>query len=132
MNRQVHTVDYLVGRRVRLLRLERGMSQADLARGLGLSFQQVQKYERGVNRISASKLFEISEALRVDVADLFADVTAASARKRPKDHDEPAPTRIDGQIASKLSRLRDARLKQRILDLLTAIDEAPPEHRSAS
>lgn len=64
-------IDVHVGRRVRLHRKAMGMSQERLAAGLGLTFQQVQKYERGANRISASKLYEIARIFRVPVGSFF-------------------------------------------------------------
>ena len=67
----IHPVDVHVGGRVRGRRKELGVSQSVLAEGLGLSFQQVQKYERGANRISASALFEIAKALNCDVNYFF-------------------------------------------------------------
>ncbi len=60
-----HPVDIHVGSRLRALRIRRGQSQANLADKLGLTFQQVQKYESGANRISASKLFAISSIMGV-------------------------------------------------------------------
>ena len=66
-----HTVDVHVGQRVRQRRKIMGLSQQDLARALGLTFQQVQKYERGTNRVSASKLWEIARTLKVPVAYFF-------------------------------------------------------------
>lgn len=66
-----HPVDVHVGARIRLIRKDRGMSQGELADALGITFQQVQKYERGFNRISASKMFEASKALGVDPAWFF-------------------------------------------------------------
>lgn len=62
-----HLIDIHVGRRVRLRRKQLDMSQERLATGLGLTFQQVQKYERGDNRISASKLYEMARELGVPV-----------------------------------------------------------------
>ena len=64
-------IDVHVGRRVRLRRKELGLSQERLAGGLGLTFQQVQKYERGANRVSASKLFEVARILRVPIGYFF-------------------------------------------------------------
>jgi transcriptional regulator with XRE-family HTH domain len=64
-------IDVHVGRRVRLRRKELDMSQERLAEQLGLTFQQVQKYERGANRISASKLYRIAQVLSVHVAFFF-------------------------------------------------------------
>ena len=64
-------IDVHVGRRVRLRRKELGISQERLAEGLGLTFQQVQKYERGANRVSASKLYEMARVLRVSIGYFF-------------------------------------------------------------
>jgi len=71
-------VDVTVGRNVRRIRNMIGMSQETLGVELGLTFQQVQKYEKGTNRISASKLVAISQALDCSIAQLFADVDASS------------------------------------------------------
>ena len=64
-------IDSILGARVRRLRLARQMSQAELGERLGVSFQQVQKYERGANRISASTLVSIANALEVSSVDLL-------------------------------------------------------------
>jgi len=64
-------VDIAVGATIRLLRQGRGMSQATLAAAVGVSFQQVQKYESGANRVSASMLSKIAETLEVQIAELF-------------------------------------------------------------
>lgn len=67
----VHPVDTHVGQKIREARLVRGMTQSGVAKQLGLSFQQLQKYETGYNRVSASKLFEISQLLEVVPAYFF-------------------------------------------------------------
>lgn len=64
-------IDRQVGARVRALRIRNGVTQADLARAVGVSFQQVQKYESGANRISASMLVHIARALDIPVHGLF-------------------------------------------------------------
>jgi transcriptional regulator with XRE-family HTH domain len=64
--------DAEIGRRVRSLRLQRGLSQAKLADNLDLTFQQVQKYEKGINRISAGRLHKIAEVLDVPITFFFA------------------------------------------------------------
>ena len=74
-----HPVDVHVGSRVRTRRTLLGMSQTALAEALRLTFQQVQKYERGANRVSASRLHEISRILDVPVAWFFEDMDEATA-----------------------------------------------------
>ena len=66
-----HSIDLHVGERVRGRRKELGISQADLGKAVDLTFQQIQKYERGSNRISASKLHQMSEYLKVPVSYFF-------------------------------------------------------------
>jgi transcriptional regulator with XRE-family HTH domain len=74
-----HQVDRLVGERLRLARLNRGLSQTKLADALGITFQQVQKYERGSNRISAGRLFDAAEFLGVEIAWFFGGATGEKA-----------------------------------------------------
>jgi transcriptional regulator with XRE-family HTH domain len=81
---RANQIDVAVGANLRRVRSLRQMSQEALATQLGITFQQVQKYEKGVNRISASKLVLIAEALDCDLSSLFAGI----ADER---HDEPIP-----------------------------------------
>jgi transcriptional regulator with XRE-family HTH domain len=87
-------VDVHVGSRVRLRRTLLGMSQEKLGEAIGLTFQQVQKYERGANRVGASRLFDLSRVLDVPVGFFFdemtADVAASSPAQRPG-IDRPMP-----------------------------------------
>lgn len=69
-----HPLDIALGSRVRLRRKELGMSQDQLARSVGITFQQVQKYEHGTNRISFSRLVEICDALECSVGDLIGNL----------------------------------------------------------
>jgi transcriptional regulator with XRE-family HTH domain len=71
-------VDVAVGARIRLLRKIRGLSQQALAEAAGVTFQQIQKYERGANRVSASMLARIAEALRAPVAELFGEGSSSA------------------------------------------------------
>jgi len=66
-----HPVDRHVGRRVCEKRISLGYNQSDLGRALGLTFQQIQKYEKGANRISASKLWDIARFFKVDIGYFF-------------------------------------------------------------
>lgn len=72
----MNPIDAIVGKNLRETRIKRGMSQDELAKAVGLTFQQIQKYERGANRISASRLVELSKAMGVFVTDLFTGVDA--------------------------------------------------------
>lgn len=78
-----HPVDLHVGRRMRLRRNLLGISQETLAHKLGLTFQQVQKYERGLNRISSSRLFDISKVLNVRVSYFFDEMDEDVAPVQP-------------------------------------------------
>lgn len=78
MERQPNPIDIHVGSRVRMRRILVGMSQEKLGEEIGLTFQQIQKYEKGSNRISASRLYQISRILNVPVQYFFDDVPEAS------------------------------------------------------
>ncbi len=122
-----HPVDRYVGRRVCEKRISLGYNQSDLGRALGLTFQQIQKYEKGVNRISASKLFDISRFFKVDVGYFFdglAEGTAGVAEEGTGfEHDFPA-TRQTIEIARLAPRLSTKR--QRLaLDLIREMLDTP-------
>ena len=81
-------IDTHVGTRVRMYRTLRGMSQEKLAERLGLTFQQIQKYERGTNRISASRLWEISRILDTPIQKFYEDIDEnSSSNIQPIDED---------------------------------------------
>jgi transcriptional regulator with XRE-family HTH domain len=71
-------IDIAVGARIRLLRKVRGLSQQALAEAAGVTFQQIQKYERGANRVSASMLSRIAATLQAPVSEMFGEATPAS------------------------------------------------------
>jgi transcriptional regulator with XRE-family HTH domain len=96
--------DRHVGSRVRMRRILLAMSQEELGAALGLSFQQVQKYERGANRIGASRLQQISHILQVPVEFFFAGAPNASARATG---DGPRPAACRGRTRRALPRARD-------------------------
>ena len=79
-----NAVDVHVGKRVRLRRTLLGMSQEQLGASLNITFQQVQKYERGANRISASRLWDISQILDVQISHFFDDMTDVTMRSSPR------------------------------------------------
>lgn len=76
----VHPVDVIVGKRIRLRRSALSISQTELAERLGLTFQQIQKYERGANRVSCSRLVELSKALDVPIVYFFEDAGSDEGR----------------------------------------------------
>lgn len=84
MVRRVTEIDCKIGLKVRLRRLSLGISQMELAERLKISHQQVQKYENGINRISAGRLCEISDALEINVAYFFEDIQEARIVSDPK------------------------------------------------
>jgi transcriptional regulator with XRE-family HTH domain len=71
MSKSPQEIDRIVGRNIRVYRLAKGLSQTELADQLGVTFQQVQKYEKGKNRVGAGRLFEISKILDVPLLSMF-------------------------------------------------------------
>jgi transcriptional regulator with XRE-family HTH domain len=120
----IHPVDRSVGRRIRIVRVSRGLSQTALASQLGLTFQQLQKYEKGTNRVSASRLHDIARILGVEVKSFFADASDPERLARIGDAD--VPRRIDLLIAHKLSQLPEGRLKRQLVGLIFALANMPP------
>ena len=130
--RAPNPVDLHVGARVRMRRRLAGISQEKLADALGLTFQQVQKYERGANRVSASKLFEIAIALKTPVAFFFEGLPDPSASEAGAPAVEAGlhdflMTAEGLELAGLFPRLRRGHLRRRILDLLRAIVEDEQE-----
>src|SRR6476660_10048073 len=89
--KQANPVDAHVGHRVRLRRMLVGMSQERLGELLGLTFQQVQKYEKGINRIGAGRLFEVAGILGVPISFFYEDVEAGGSTIGFADGGEPPP-----------------------------------------
>lgn len=83
MAKRIEPVDALVGRRVRAYRLSLGMSQTTLGDKVGVTFQQIQKYERGTNRIGSSRLKKVATVLGVGVGALFAEPESDQAGQDP-------------------------------------------------
>ncbi|MGB0576944.1 MAG: helix-turn-helix domain-containing protein [Alphaproteobacteria bacterium] len=98
----IHEVDIHVGSRVRLRRRILGKCQTKLGDALGLTFQQIQKYENGSNRISANRLFEISQILSVEPEFFFLGLptygTSSTCTDQPVDPDEQGITQSDPEI----------------------------------
>ena len=127
-----NATDKHVGARVRMRRMMLGMSQTNLGDGLGLTFQQVQKYEKGTNRISAGRLQQISDILQVDIPFFFEGLPDVSALSG-KDTAPPSPSYVSDYLATSdglsltkaFMQIRNAQLRRSIVNLVEAI--AGPE-----
>ncbi len=124
-------VDVHVGGRVRQRRLLLGMSKTNLGDALGLTFQQVQKYERGANRIGSSRLFELSQILDVPVEFFFEDMPAAVAASSPahwrgrakkpvRDELDPMVKRETLELVRAYYRIPDFKVRKRLFELTKA------------
>ena len=128
-DRHPNPVDLHVGARIRMRRKILGVSQERLADDLGLTFQQVQKYERGSNRISASKLFEISRALKVPVAYFFEGYGASEAVEGFSESESEQfvhgflMTTEGIELAEAFPRIKNAKHRRRVLELVRALAE---------
>ena len=127
-----HPVDIHVGSRVRMRRTLLGMSQEKLGDALGLTFQQVQKYERGANRVGASRLFEISRVLDVPVSFFFeempaetASLTSSGGTGAAEDIEEferdPLAKRETLELVRAYYRIADPRVRKRVFELTKAV-----------
>ena len=131
-------IDKHVGERIRYRRILLGLSQQRLAQDIGLTFQQIQKYEKGVNRISASRLLEIAMVLGVPINFFFAEMTdnagdGAAASHAPPGPDVP-PTDMErfgdgsGRETLELVRayygVKDRTTRKRLLSMMRAIGES--------
>jgi transcriptional regulator with XRE-family HTH domain len=123
-------VDIHVGSRVRLRRTLLGLSQERLADALGLTFQQVQKYERGANRIGASRLHQLSHILEVPVSFFFEEMgtgpgtteAGAGTDEQPSgfNHD-PMAKRETLELVRAYYRIPDEKVRKRIFEMIKAV-----------
>lgn len=121
--RRTTPVDVQVGRNVRRRRIELGLSQTELAEACGITFQQVQKYENGANRVSASRLWQFAAVLGLEVGAFFDGLGRPSTRAKPPLPDARA-RKIDDEtakIARRLAEIKDPKLRQRIKSMLSAM-----------
>lgn len=130
-----HPVDRHVGLRIRLRRKEIGISQEKLGEALGITFQQVQKYERGANRISASKLWETARALRVPVAYFYeglADMDEPIASTLPFGAQDFLMTPEGLELAASFLKLPNGRIRRKFVELVRAISGPGDEEGGGS
>lgn len=129
VNKKVpNPVDISVGSRVRLRRNMMGLSQEKLGESLGVTFQQIQKYEKGANRISASKMQKISEILETPVAFFFEDtgksVSEGLSEPESSDYVIDFLSSADGlQLNKAFAKIKDQKVRKRIVDLVKSLSD---------
>jgi transcriptional regulator with XRE-family HTH domain len=122
-------VDKHVGSRVRMRRMMINLSQEKLGERLGITFQQIQKYEKGTNRIGASRLHQIASVLGVPVEFFYEGVPVAGIAAAGAFAESPSPAYVSDFRASSAGlaltkafmRVKDAKVRRRIVDLVEAI-----------
>jgi len=139
--RRPNPIDAHVGTRVKMRRMLLGMSQEKLGELLGLTFQQVQKYEKGVNRIGASRLFDLAHVLGVSIQYFYDELPAATAEAHtgavPGMAEECGQTYIGEVMTSRegvelskaFSRIEDPHVRRAVVELVKAISNQPASER---
>lgn len=131
LNGRPNPIDVYVGSRVRLRRTLLGMSQERLGQAIGLTFQQVQKYERGANRVGASRLYELSRVLDVAVSYFFEDMPD-EATSRGKGHaaangngeaheTDPMTRRETLELVRAYYRIVEPKVRKRVFEMVKAV-----------
>ena len=121
-------LDVMVGAKIRIFRIHRGMSQSDLAGKVGVAFQQVQKYEKGINRVGASRLSRIAAVLGVSIGELF-----GSSGDKPADLKSPfrlLAERDALRVLTAFSRTTDPRVRRAIARLVETVADLQPAKSS--
>jgi len=130
--KQANPIDAQVGNRVRLRRMLIGMSQERLGELLGLTFQQVQKYEKGVNRIGAGRLFEVSRILGVNIDYFYEGVNNQLAGGFADSASSPPVMEFvssgEGlQLSLAFMKIKDPKLRKRVLELVKQLSDDTAE-----
>lgn len=132
--KQANPIDAQVGNRVRLRRMLIGMSQEKLGEHLGLTFQQVQKYEKGINRIGAGRLYHVAHVLGVPVGYFYEDVIETAAPLSEVSEEAAAPPVMEFlasgeglQLSLAFMRIRDPKVRKRVLDLVKSLADNEEE-----
>ena len=135
MDRPVETdqgpnpVDRHVGLRLRMRRKELGISQEKLAEAIGLTFQQVQKYERAANRVSASKLWEMARALSTSIGYFYeglGDTLETPGSNLPRESMQDFLMTPEGlELAATFPKIPRGKVRRRVLDLVRAMAGEP-------
>jgi transcriptional regulator with XRE-family HTH domain len=125
MPKKPDAIDVEVGQRIRIQRLQSGLSQTVLAEGIGITFQQVQKYEKGVNRVGASRLTKIAKVLGVPVTTFFGaqdpETLEGSARGTASSPLKLLTVPGARQLLRAYDQLNDGKMRRLIVDLVEDI-----------
>jgi transcriptional regulator with XRE-family HTH domain len=125
LERSPNPVDRHVGLRIRMRRKELGISQERLAESIGLTFQQVQKYERAANRVSASKLWEMSRALSTNISYFYeglGDGLAVLGSNLPRETLHDFLLTPEGmELATVFPKIAKGRVRRKVLELVRAM-----------
>jgi len=123
--RQPNTTDVYIGKRLRMLRLSRGLSQTDIANQLGITFQQIQKYENGRNRIGAGRLREMANLLGVSAVYFFKDGPRVKSANPAESSTTELLSRKDSLALSQaFSRIRDRAIRRHVVDLVEQLADS--------
>jgi transcriptional regulator with XRE-family HTH domain len=123
-----HPVDRHVGLRIRMRRKELGLSQDKLAEALGITFQQIQKYERGSNRVSASKLWETARALQAPINYFYEGLPEEGAAGSAAAGAHAFLMTPEGlELAAAFPKIADGRVRRKVVELVRAMLEAERE-----
>lgn len=131
--RTPNAIDFHVGNRIRLQRALRGMSQTTLADGIGVTFQQVQKYEKGTNRVGSSRLQAIANILGVPVAFFFEEgpgIPSSSQEPQADTGREIAQFLISDEglsLNSAFMKIQDSKIRRNLVDLVKMLAREPSE-----
>jgi transcriptional regulator with XRE-family HTH domain len=127
--KQANPIDGQVGNRVRLRRMLISMSQERLGELLGLTFQQVQKYEKGVNRIGAGRLYQVAQILGVPISYFYEGVVEQAA-ETARNGDATTPPVMEFlssgeglQLSLAFMRIKDSKVRKRVVDLVKSLAE---------
>lgn len=134
MQKKSTPIDQLVGSRIRLRRVALGMSQEMLGEHLGVTFQQVQKYEKGINRVGASRLQRISEVLNAPISFFFEGAPGAIDQQSETQEVSSLSKVLASEefltLANDFSAIQDPKIRQKVVDLVAAL--AATDHNDYS
>lgn len=129
--RSARPVDVLVGHNIRICRMQQGLSQTVLGQRVGLTFQQIQKYENGANRVGASRLIQVAGALGVPLGALF-DGTSTAARGEPDPYDRSLLTHPHAlRLVQAFDQIPDSKRRTAVLDLVDSLGNGQARRKAS-